>query len=495
MSWDLLIDEQALADLLGAEYARFARPVKEGLVVFLGGLPGELQEAILAEQMALTPDASLSERLGLLARRSPVLQKLGQVLARDARLAEELRSHFRPLESLPPTVDVETIRGILVSELGPLEDRRITLAPAPIAEASVAVVIPFHAEGVRGPCDGVFKLLKPGIETRLDQELELLGQVGDHLDRECESLHIPQLAYRDTFDQVREKLRCEIQLDQEQRNLAEAAEFYADEPDVQIPTLLVHSSSRVTAMERVFGEKVTDHRLDACGAKRELAKLVTRAVLGKPIFSPAALAMFHSDPHAGNLLYTHDGRLALLDWSLVGHLGDAERIAMGQIVLGAVTLDAPRIVGVLTELGERRQVNLAALRRVVEESLRAVRRGQLPGLTWLIDLLDAATQQARLRVATDMMLFRKTLHMLEGVIGELGAVGVRIEDVLLAEFVRHFGQEWPDRWIAFPTSRAFATRLSNVDLAATLMSWPLAVARFWQAEWLDCLRYRRIMGT
>jgi len=494
VSWELLIDEQALADLLGADFARFARPVKEGLVVFLGGLPGELQQAILAEQMALAPDASLSERLGLLARRSPVLHKLGQVLARDARLAEELRSHFRPLESLPPTVDVETIHRILVDELGPLEDRQITLAAAPIAEASVAVVIPFHAEGIRGPYEGVFKLLKPGIESRLDMELELLGRVGDHLDRECESLNIPQLDYRDTFDQVREKLRCEIRLDQEQRNLAEAAQFYADEPDVQVPALLVHSTPRVTAMERVFGEKVTDHQLDAGGAKRDLAKLVTRAVLAKPIFSPASRAMFHSDPHAGNLLYTRDGRLALLDWSLVGHLGEAQRIAMGQIVLGAVTLDAPRIVSVLTELGERRQVHRGALRRVVDESLRRVRRGELPGLTWLVDLLDAATQTARLRVSTDMMLFRKTLHMLEGVIGELGASDVRIENVLIGEFVRHFGQEWPDRWFAFPTSRSFATRLSNVDLAATLLSWPLAVARFWQAEWMDCLRNRRIMG-
>ncbi|MGD9636311.1 MAG: hypothetical protein AB7U97_23720, partial [Pirellulales bacterium] len=70
MTWDLLIDEQALADLLGTEYSRFARPVKEGLVVFLGGLPGELQQTILAEQMALAADASLSERLGILARRS-----------------------------------------------------------------------------------------------------------------------------------------------------------------------------------------------------------------------------------------------------------------------------------------------------------------------------------------------------------------------------------------------------------------------------------------
>ena len=34
-------------------------------------------------------------------------------------------------------------------------------------------------------------------------------------------------------------------------------------------------------------------------------------------------AMFHGDPHAGNLFLTDDNRLAILDWSLVGSLGSA----------------------------------------------------------------------------------------------------------------------------------------------------------------------------
>jgi predicted unusual protein kinase regulating ubiquinone biosynthesis (AarF/ABC1/UbiB family) len=171
-----------------------------------------------------------------------------------------------------------------------------------------------------------------------------------------------------------------------------------------------------------------------------------------------------------------------LDWSLVGFLGERERVAMGQIMLAAFTLHAERIVAVLEDLDERKQVNRQALRKVVEGWLRRIRRGQFPGFAWLVGMLDEATQTARLRVAANLMLFRKSLLTLEGVIGELGADGFRIDHVVASEFLRHFGRELPERWFSRSASRAFAVRLSNADLAETLLSSPLAIPRFWLAE-------------
>ncbi len=488
MSWDYLIDEGALTQLLPPAYSRFARPVKDALVVFLSALPASGQQQILADQATLSSEATVSERLGSLARNCPVLHKLGQVLARDPQLAPELRHEFRQLESLPPTIDLATIRAILAAEFGPLEQLGITLLPPAIAEASVAVVIPYRDDRNPTARDGVFKILKPGIEERMELELDLLGQVGSYLDARCKELSIPHLDYRETFDQVRTKLSVEVRLDQEQHYLSEAKEFYAGERKVHIPTLYQYCSPRVTAMERILGEKVTDHSLDSSGDKLRLAWLVTRAMLVLPMFSRANRAMFHSDPHAGNLLYTHDGRLAILDWSLVGHLGEAERIALGQIVLAAITLHAERLVKLLEQLDERGTVDRSVLINVADRWLRRIRHGQLPGMSWLTGLLDDATQHARLRVAPDMMLFRKSLHMLEGVIGELGAEGFNLEGTLLFEFVSHLSCEWPGRWIAAPTARSFPTRLSNADLAETLLSTPLVAARYWQAEWLDLFR-------
>jgi ubiquinone biosynthesis protein len=498
-SWDCLIDEASVASVIPDEYDRFRRPVRDALTAFLDGLPATHQAAVLAEQASLPPTASASERLTLLARSCPALHKLGQTLARDQRLSAELRRHLQELESLPPSVPLEAIQRILAREFSRLERLGVELVPPALAEASVAVVIPFRrSRGVRGvkPQEGVFKILKPGIDERLEQELELFARVGSYLDQRCDDLRIPHLDYRESFEQVRDKLRHELRLDLEQRHLARARAVYEGEPRVQIPGLFDLCTPRVTAMERVTGGKVTEHSLAPPDEKRRLADLVVEALIARPFFAPAGAALFHGDPHAGNLFLTRDHRLAILDWSLTGSLGERERRAVVQTALGAISLDADRIVTALAGLDERRRVDRPALESVVHTWLRRVRRGQLPGFTWLMGLLDEATRAARLRVGVDLLLFRKSLHTLEGVVADIGAGGGRIDDVFLREFLRHLVVEWPRRWLAPPHSRAFATRLSNADLAQLTLTFPWTAAQFWLDQTLDLMSHdRRATGA
>lgn len=479
MDWNALIDEDGLVSLLPDAQAHYALPVKEGLTVFLSGLPDQCQQEILARQAALGPSASLSQRLGQLARACPVLHKLGQTLARNQWLAPELREQLQPLESLPPTVSLELIQQILLQELGPLDRRRIQLAPPAIAEASVAVVVPFEERGASSPRQGVFKLLKPGIEERLELELDLLSRVGAHLDQRCDEFRIPHLDYGESFEQVKNKLACEVRLDKEQRHLAMAKEFYADDQDVLIPALFDHCTSRVTAMQFVAGVKVTDHHPHSPRARRRLATLVARALVSRPIFAKSESSLFHCDPHAGNLLLTVDGRLAILDWSLVSWLSEQDRSAMMQLVLAAVMLNGAKSALLVQSLAERGTVDARALQDVVRDWLQRLRRGQLPGLSWLVGLLDDAAQIAGLRVSADMMLFRKSLLTLQGVTSALSASDNQIDDVLLVDFLHHFAAELPERWRRSPGSREFATHISNADLLELSLSWPLAAWRFW----------------
>jgi hypothetical protein len=102
-------------------------------------------------------------------------------------------------------------------------------------------------------------------------------------------------------------------------------------------------------------------------------------------------------------------------------------------------------------------------------------------------MLDDSVQNARLRVSTDLMLFRKTLHMLEGVVAEVGDSDGQIDKTLSLEFLRHFAAEWPDRWLQLPFSRNFSTRLSNFDVTHTLLSYPATVTRFWTGHAIDIL--------
>jgi ubiquinone biosynthesis protein len=476
LAWSFLLDESALASVLPDELAHFRKPLAGALAVFLQGLPSEHQAALLKDQAAL-PDASPSQRLAVLARSCPALHKLGQVLARDRRLPAPLRGHLQELESLPPSVPLAAIEAILTRELGALEQRGVTPLPPALAEASVAIVVPFHHAGTTE--QGVFKVLKPGVEERLELELELLGRVGAYLDQRCGELGIPPLDYQESFQQVRDRLRHEVRLDLEQQHLARARAVYATQPQVHVPALLPHCTPRVTAMERLTGVKITDHGLPSPDERRRLGDLVIEALIAGPIFARADEALFHGDPHAGNLLLTTDGRLGILDWSLAGVLGEHDRIAFAQMALGCLTLDSQRIVTSLAGLAKWGRIDRPALASVVHAWLGRIRQGYLPGFTSLMDLLDEAVQKGGLRVGADLLLFRKSLHTLEGVVADIGAPEDRLDAVLLVQLLGHLVVEYPQRWLALPSSRAFATRLSNADLLEAALGWPCTLARFW----------------
>ena len=356
--WDCLGGETAIALVVPDAYAAYRQPIAAALQFFRREPARSAGRAILGEQLSLDPTAGPAERLMVLARACPVLHKLGQVLARDRRLDPGVRGQLQRLESMPPRVPIQVLRDQIEHDLGPLHRLGLSLEPEALAEASVAVVVPFsYRDGADKGARlgrGVFKVIKPGVDERLGQDLALLEDVGAFLDERCALFGIPPLDYRDVFAQVRTLLGEEVRLDHEQRHLAAAQAAYAGlEATVQVPRLLPWSSPRVTAMERIDGRKVTDARGKPVIDGRRSGAPDRRVADRSPALVDRARALFHADPHAGNLLVTRDGRLAILDWSLVGTLGTSERMAIGQVMLGALTLDARRILGALRGLGWR----------------------------------------------------------------------------------------------------------------------------------------------
>src|SRR2546423_1540436 len=98
-----------------------------------------------------------------------------------------------------------------VAELGP---ERYAVYRALLADASVAVVLPITWSDIGDPRrrEGVLKLLRPGVEAKLAEELDVLAAVAQFLDERRASYDLPGFEYRDTFDTVRELLAHEVRL-------------------------------------------------------------------------------------------------------------------------------------------------------------------------------------------------------------------------------------------------------------------------------------------
>jgi ubiquinone biosynthesis protein len=464
----------------------WARPVvTDGFVFFLSSLPAQRLQTIVAEQLALPATTSVDERLVKLLHQCPTLHKLGQVVGHDKRLDIGLRRHLQSLESLPPSLDRAEIQRLLERELDGLP-AGIELAPEALAEGSIAIVLPFHwtPAGASTARRGVFKIVKPQAEERLREELALWPALGDYLEERCRYYHLPSFDYRGTLASVRELLLTETRLDLEQIHLAKAERFYAAFSDVVIPRLLPFCTPRVTAMERIDGRKVTDPSLPS-DRRRRLARIIADSLLAKPFWSTEPMAIFHADPHAGNLFATDDGRLAILDWSLIVEFSMEQRAAVMNAILGAMTLDKARTLRALESAG--RVLDERKLEAAVAESFHLVRLGAFPGFEWLTALVERLIAAGAMTFPQELTLFSKALLTLSEVIADVSE-SPSIVDVLTKAGAAQFVRDLMNRPLAPLRSRDFGTHLSNADLVCTWGALFFMPTRYWVQTWKDALR-------
>jgi hypothetical protein len=100
----------------------------------------------------------------------------------------------------------------------------------------------------------------------------------------------------------------------------------------------------------------------------------------------------------------------------------------------------------------------------------------------LTELLDNLVLRAGVRLSGDLLLFRKVLLTLEGVLADLTrseAQGRRIlDESVLAGFLRQWAREWPERFVKPLTARSFGTHLSTADVLGLWCASPWTMGKW-----------------
>ncbi len=469
-----------VSEIVPERYAAFRPAIRDAALYFIEQLSDLRRAELLATQSELPPPASTAQRVVALMRACPTLHKLGQVIARHQVLDENFRRELQELEMFKTQLDPDVVRTATLIELGEATARyRIELDVAGTLEASVAFVVPceWRGPGATASERAMLKVVKPGLAERLAEELGALDRVADYLDDRRAHYGIPAFQYRETFGTVRDLLEGETDQLREQRNLRIAKKFFAKSKDVKVPSLLPFCSSRLTAMERIEGVRVTDIERDPAAGKvrKRLAAIVIEALIADVIFSRAPAAIFHADPHAGNLFAMPDGRLAILDWSLAGQISKHERELLAEMFIGAISLSSRRVTRAVRQLSTSIS-DETAVREAVRQSLRRVRREQVPGPSWFTTLFEDLMANG-VRFPANLVLLRKSLFTLEGVVKDVDPA-CSMRRVFLREALFKLAIEWPRRYISLPWTKSFATHLSNADLVKLYLSTPVTVAKY-----------------
>jgi predicted unusual protein kinase regulating ubiquinone biosynthesis (AarF/ABC1/UbiB family) len=276
----------------------------------------------------------------------PTFVKLGQLLSTRSDLLPP--SHLEALSRLQDEVapvPAAEVRRVVQDEL----HRSVASAFAefsdrPLASASLGQV---HRARLHDGRRVVVKVQRPGIEEEVARDLAALDDIASFLDGHTDAGR--RFGFQDLLDQFRRALADELDYRHEAANLVHLGEVLDDHPLVVVPKPVMHlSSRRVLVMDELFGDKVTERTAAVDGPDPgALADALLRAYL-EQIF---VHGFFHADPHPGNVLVTTDGRLALLDLGMVGHLRPKVR---GQLVKLLLAVDEGRgqdAAEVLVDLG------------------------------------------------------------------------------------------------------------------------------------------------
>jgi ubiquinone biosynthesis protein len=339
--------------------------------------------------------------------------KLGQLLSTRADLLPpEYIEELSKLQDALPPVGYEVIAQTIEEELGVSPETLFAdFDREPIAAASTSQV--HLARLTTGEAVAV-KVQRPGVASLFETDLDILRDVA----RLASSRNVlgQQYDFVGIADEMAVTLRPSLNYRKEARNIDRFRAVFAEEDTLYIPMVYhQYSTARVITMERVSGVKINDlQALQGLGIDHHSLAVRSVQLLFKMVFENG---LFHADPHPGNFFVMPDGRLGVIDFGLVGHIGTATRDELGQLLVAVVSKDASRVVESLTELGMLNNLReRAALERDIERLLEEyyelplgdIRFGQL-----LSDTMRVARRRG-LQLPTSLALLVTVIAANEG---------------------------------------------------------------------------------
>jgi ubiquinone biosynthesis protein len=372
-------------------------------LVTFGRAPREIERLSQPVRMRLA-----MEELG------PTFVKLGQLLStRPDIVPKEYIEEFRKLQDMVPSFPFEEVKAQIQRGLGhSAEELFAEISPIAIAAASIAQV---HRGLLKSGEAVVVKIRRPGIDKVVETDLDILSGLAYLIER-----HIPASEIYDPSGIVKEFRRTiyrEMDFAREGHTIDRFAANFVGDPAVHVPKVYWEQTGEtVLTMEFVDGIKISEFaRLTEAGYD---LKVIARN--GADAFLKQVLVhgFFHGDPHPGNLFILPGNTICMLDYGMVGRLGENLKFQLVDLLVAVLQRDADSVISQLLYSGELMdESNIRHLRRDLNEfiddyyevPLQEIKVGRL--LSEFVEILT----RYRIKFPSDLMLLAKALVTIEGV--------------------------------------------------------------------------------
>ncbi len=404
-----------------------------GLDEFLPGRIGRVWRWIgilvgAKQRVALTRGERLRcalEELG------PIYVKFGQALStRPDLLPDDIAEELAKLQDRVPPFPGAQARRMIEAELGAkVTEVFAEFDEVPLASASIAQV---HPAKLRDGSEVVVKVLRPGVEDKVRQDLALLAalaRIATRLMPQVRRLRPSEVVAEfektlyDELDLMREaanaaQLRRNMQDLNEAANAAELRRHFEGSDLLYIPRVYWDwTRPRVLVLERIRGIPVSERRaLEQAGVDLKLL-----AERGVEIFFTQVLRdnFFHADMHPGNVLVdpTRPARYLAVDFGQVASLAEEDQYYLAANLLAFFNRDYRKVARLHIESGwvppTTRADEFEAAVRAVCEPIFAKPLGEISYGRLLWRLFQTA-RRFDMEVQPQLVLLQKTLLQIEG---------------------------------------------------------------------------------
>jgi predicted unusual protein kinase regulating ubiquinone biosynthesis (AarF/ABC1/UbiB family) len=246
--------------------------------------------------------------------------KFGQLVASSPGLfGEDVADEFRGCLDSGPPIPFRQLRRAIEKDLGtPVDEIFAHIEREPLAAASLAVV---HRATLVDGREVAVKVLRPGIKRSLATDLATLRPLADFVGRQV------AVGVAGTLPALIRGLGAQLAEEVDLANEAQCIRWFRALLDgigarmIKVPEPVDElCGNRTRGMELIDGVPIDDD--EAIAAMGVDPRPALRECLRAWFAGLLCLGAFHGDIHAGNLLVCPDGRMAVLDWGIVGRVDE-----------------------------------------------------------------------------------------------------------------------------------------------------------------------------
>lgn len=344
----------------------------------------------------------------------PSFIKAGQMLSTRADLVGEeiatdlsvLQDRLPPFPSAIAIATVEEQLGAPISELFATFDENAHAA-ASIAQVHFATTVDGRELAV--------KILRPQVEEAFQRDLDLMFWLAHLAERRLPRYRrLKPVQVVETFANT---IHIELDLRLEAAAAEELRTNSKNDPNFYVPTVdWARTARRVLCTERIHGIHAGDvEGLRAAGISADAVMEKAATAFFNQVFRDG---FFHADMHPGNLFVLPDGRLAPVDFGIMGRISHTDQLTLAEILHGFMQGDYLRVARVHREAGwipahvsveQFAQAAMAVGQPIMGKALNEISVGKLLGQ------LIAIANTFEMETQPHLLLLQKTMVTAEGV--------------------------------------------------------------------------------